>query len=396
MRAKTKRGALLRKAALAAAGVVFGLLVGESILRAFRLLPDDVVQMRMRPSPYTILERGPGFIKRGEAPYFAYVPGRVVTLTYSLCRGWHCLPDRSTEWRMNSDGMRDVEHAVSKPKNVFRIAVLGDSFSIGMGLGPDEAYAKQLERMLNARYRGRPRFEVLNFAVAGYSTYDEWKDLLKRGLKYSPDLILVGMYINDAYPSVDSERRNPPEAIQFLRIEQRLLRSVGRASNVVSTVHFPRWSYVARWIMRFAYAQKVNRVSQRWYKLIWGPRNPAGQRQFEEALSGLETLSRGKKLPVLVAVLPKLDWLNEKYPRWIHKRIRGQLADHGIATVELLRYVMYRDPSSFWVHPTDHHPNEQVHRLIASVVLERLLSDTTLRLPKPPPPAPVTAPTKSR
>jgi hypothetical protein len=90
--------------------------------------------------------------------------------------------------KANSQGFRDREHSLEKPEGVFRMLVLGDSITQGLGVRDDEAvFTSVLERELNERSDGR--FEVLNFGVSGYNTQQEVETLRQKGLDYAPDLV---------------------------------------------------------------------------------------------------------------------------------------------------------------------------------------------------------------
>ena len=52
---------------------------------------------------------------------------------------------------INSRGYRDDEHTLQKPSDVFRIAILGDSFTEARQVEFEETYWKQLEAILNTR-----------------------------------------------------------------------------------------------------------------------------------------------------------------------------------------------------------------------------------------------------
>ena len=90
--------------------------------------------------------------------------------------------------RINSVGMRDHEHPIAKPAGVYRIAVLGDSYTDATQIPLDSTYWARLPGLLTSC--GRPGVEVLNFGVAGYGTVQEWL-MLHRASIYSPDLILL-------------------------------------------------------------------------------------------------------------------------------------------------------------------------------------------------------------
>lgn len=103
------------------------------------------------------------------------------------------------EYRHNSEGFRDVEHALAKPAGTVRILGLGDSFTYGMGAAFEETYLARLEAQLNQDKRGTnaPRFEVIKAGIPGY--YPESQRLLLEhyGLAYQPDVVLVGFVPND-------------------------------------------------------------------------------------------------------------------------------------------------------------------------------------------------------
>lgn len=94
--------------------------------------------------------------------------------------------------RINSDGMRDSEHALDKPPGTTRIAVLGDSFAEAMQVPQEQAFWAVLERELSAC--AQRRCEVLNFGVSGYGTAQELLMLRRRVWKYKPDIVLLAFF----------------------------------------------------------------------------------------------------------------------------------------------------------------------------------------------------------
>ena len=82
-------------------------------------------------------------------------------------------PNLSTYYKLvpfetNSVGLRDGEYGTTKPRHVYRIAVVGDSYTVPSGVRVEDAYHTLLENRLNAGSR-RTRYEVINFGVPGYA-----------------------------------------------------------------------------------------------------------------------------------------------------------------------------------------------------------------------------------
>jgi hypothetical protein len=100
----------------------------------------------------------------------------------------------------NSHGMRDDEPVVSDKNSPRRIVAIGDSFTFGYRVKGEHTYPNVLEKLLNQQ-NSNERFEVLNLGVGGYSTRDEAIVLEHKGLKWDPELIIIGYVLND--PQID-------------------------------------------------------------------------------------------------------------------------------------------------------------------------------------------------
>lgn len=101
-------------------------------------------------------------------------------------------------YETNSRGLRDREFGFKKPKKVYRILTLGDSYTFGWMEALEDSYPKILERLLN--HYSRQKYEVINAGIYGYNTEQEYEFLKKYGIKYHPDLVILGFVLNDAEP----------------------------------------------------------------------------------------------------------------------------------------------------------------------------------------------------
>ena len=100
----------------------------------------------------------------------------------------------------NSKGVRGRrEHAGEKAPGTTRILVLGDSFTFGEDVGDDETYSHHLEQLL-------PGTEVINLGVHGYGHDQMLIYLREEGIRYRPDIVILGFLTGDMERNVLSFR----------------------------------------------------------------------------------------------------------------------------------------------------------------------------------------------
>ena len=105
---------------------------------------------------------------------------------------------RGVEFRINALGLKDREYPPGKPPGVFRVLMLGDSFTEGFGLPVAQTMPKQLEALLDGGRCSRP-VEVVNAGVSSYSPILEYLFLLHVGLGFGPDLVVLSFDMTDVH-----------------------------------------------------------------------------------------------------------------------------------------------------------------------------------------------------
>lgn len=94
--------------------------------------------------------------------------------------------------RLNSSGFHDAERAQSKPNGTYRVVAVGDSVAFGVVPWPAN-FLSLLEADLR---RDRPA-EVVNLGIPGTGPADYLALLVREGLGYSPDLVIVTFFIGN-------------------------------------------------------------------------------------------------------------------------------------------------------------------------------------------------------
>lgn len=144
--------------------------IGEIYFRLFQ--PQSIIPRYVETSPYGIRKN------------IGNVSGEMITSEYKH------------EFRTNSQGFRgNREYSLKKPSNIFRIIVLGDSVVLGHGVADDKTFSAVLEKKLSQERRT----EVINMGVSGFGTAEELIQFRNTGLKYDPDLVIIGYFPNDPY-----------------------------------------------------------------------------------------------------------------------------------------------------------------------------------------------------
>jgi hypothetical protein len=92
---------------------------------------------------------------------------------------------------INRWGMRDRDYDKTPAPNTYRIALTGPSFVMGYGVADEEGFEPLLEDRLNRENAGSQyaRYEILNFAVPGYSAIQNLLVLEQKALPFQPNAI---------------------------------------------------------------------------------------------------------------------------------------------------------------------------------------------------------------
>jgi len=144
-------------------------------------------------------------VLEGGLRLLGFAPRRTMN-QFDATLGWKKTPSTSLRrhtgefdvtLRTNSRGLREDESIVyDKTKDVARILMVGDSFTLGYTVERPDT----LSQLLAARMRAEGRsVEVINAGTEGYSTDQEVLWLMTEGVKYKPDVVVLQMYENDIF-----------------------------------------------------------------------------------------------------------------------------------------------------------------------------------------------------
>lgn len=93
-----------------------------------------------------------------------------------------------------------------KDKRGLRILGIGDSITDATYLNEDQRYINLAGKILEQK-TGKD-VEIINGAVGGYNTWQELTLIKEKGLDIKPDLIIIGICLNDSVQSIPSVHKN--------------------------------------------------------------------------------------------------------------------------------------------------------------------------------------------
>jgi hypothetical protein len=109
-----------------------------------------------------------------------------VELQPSIAALFHGAPFHTNRW-----GMRDKDYEMKPPPGTCRIALLGASPELGSAVPDDQVWETILEDHLN-RENDRKKvaqYEILNFAVGGYTPLQKLAALETKAFSFDPDIV---------------------------------------------------------------------------------------------------------------------------------------------------------------------------------------------------------------
>lgn len=311
-------------------------------------------------------------------------PSEVPDIVYELVPG-----ARGQAWGtnvvVNSAGFRGPEPS-SDRLGLRRIVVLGDSVTFGNDLPEEAAYPRQLEARLADP---EASWEVLNFGLGGYDTLQEVALLEHRGVRFRPEIVIVGFSLNDA--GVVSVNRRYVERLRGYGKNPVVLRS--RLLQYVLS-RFDR-RFIADYLDQQARSEVFRETFQGRIDPIEGDetlldlmrrvpdrfpsswyRDPARVGRIRHAFRRLARLSEQHGFAVAVLILPRLESSVGGYPHAMAHRIIAHEAErYGFAVVDPVAAFLEAGMATLRLEPDDRgHPNATGHGIVAAE-LERWVSE---------------------
>jgi hypothetical protein len=191
-------------------------------------------------------------------------------------------------------------------------------------------------------------------------------DFLREALTHRPDVVILGICLNDTEDWTDPETidgfreallpRPPPPGLGYL-VEH---------------------SRVIGWLHGKVDALRMHAGHLDYYRKIHDP-SYSGVARFINAIDAFKASSEGQGAQLVVVIFPLLSWdlAPGRYPFGeSHQRILALLRSRQLPAIDLLQAYTGKSPRRLQVVPNlDGHPNEIAHRIAAENILQFLLEN---------------------
>ncbi|MBI2454282.1 MAG: SGNH/GDSL hydrolase family protein [Parcubacteria group bacterium] len=287
-------------------------------------------------------------------------------------------PYNKIEIAINSKGLRDLEHDYQKPAGVTRILGLGDSVTFGSGVSFEDTYLRQLEKKLGeAGYK----IEVVKTGVNGYDFDQEYAYYLNEGYRYDPDLVILGIVLNDIRPVTAQMIREHKE------YQEQLLKAGDKKSTTKATLS----QHVSRYCRLCGLALAVlenweSKVQRQEYNLEYFNHSLTREwrtnySRYEEKILQLFFQLSNENRKLVLVIFPYLEQLKHSYglTRMPQDLILETAKTNNIMVVDLMPYLDRLDYKDLFLGGDSMHLNSDGYAIVAQALYDELVKRAIIR-----------------
>ena len=259
----------------------------------------------------------------------------------------------NVQLKTNSQGWRGKLYPVYKDKNTVRVITIGDSHMFGWGVPEDKIYTNVLEGMLSSKFPEN-KWEVINTAVPGYNTYMEVETLKEKALIYKPDIVFMEYIGNDLdLPNFIMEQTD------YLDFKKSFLLTYleGRADLLKTNFFLTNAPLLKDPIIKSRFEHDPKKVPEKYRSMV-------GWDSFFRSMLKLKKMQKENGFDVFICI-------SHNWPEGIPEKII-KLCN------QLKFYVLFKPVSAepqLILSPSDKHPNETQHKLIAEYMLNFMIKE---------------------
>jgi len=252
---------------------------------------------------------------------------------------------------INSYGLIGDEFEINKKENEFRILVLGDS------LAADNYFIEYLRPLLN-NLNTSFNYEIINAGVPGYNVWHYFRFLKYKGIKLSPDMVIISFCLNDFDHFSNIYYKTKNKFMEFQIPNERIQR------NIIINYFLFRNFYLYRCLII-----TMNKFQQA---------NNAEFLYMEDGIfymKRIKQICQNNKIPFFCFIWPYfiLDKEYKRYQREQYLSMTKVLKKLEIDYIDLHDYFPNKKRGALKIDSQDYiHPTKDGHKIAAEVIFEYL------------------------
>ncbi|MBL7129981.1 MAG: SGNH/GDSL hydrolase family protein [Candidatus Omnitrophica bacterium] len=254
---------------------------------------------------------------------------------------------------INSYGLIGDEFSIKKPKNVFRILVLGDS------IAAQNYFIEFLKRKLN-NLPTQTKFEIINAGIGSYQLWHYARFLKYKGIKFNPDMLLISFSLDDA------------------RIDKCTCYKTEKGFQIYSilTPEVLNKGLFNIFLFKHSYVYRVFIIALE--RLLAGSDQYDSEQEAIDNLRMIKQICQNVKIPVFGFIWPALIYF-EHYTEWEKRQyytLINSLEYVGIDFLDLSEFLSEEERGSLreWEHDYVH-PSKKGHQIAGEAIFKQLMEN---------------------
>jgi len=249
-------------------------------------------------------------------------------------------------FKTNSDGLRDKDYNFSKSSNIFRVAVIGDSYAMPAGVEIEDSFHSLLEEKLNKEQRDST-YQFINFGVGGYNIRQYLGVIKFKAQEYDPDLIMVSFCPSNDHkiPSNEIFRQQykvKPETYPFFQF------------FVIEALKRP--------IKRLIFANNKNKRKINNTVTF----SEEEKKYMSHIFSEMNSYSKQTHIPIIII------YLTHRYNERYADELKDLVVNNGLNFANASLPFKGENIDEYNIYPTDGHPNAKANIIFAEELYDYL------------------------
>ncbi len=281
----------------------------------------------------------------------------------------------------NSKGLRDYEYDYKKPKDTYRVAMVGDSFTEGYQVGFNQSIPKVTEVALQEE----GKYEVINFGHGGFGFLPLAVIIEEKITDFNPDMVILVFFVGNDYTKLTTGAyKSFPEEFWDPEKHEELKKEVYGNSLKLKISSFLRRHSVLYYVYKrtFVFKNSVHNPNEDYlaYEKEYDEQLTKNVEITEKIFSFLQQDLEKRDIKFVVVLLPAKEQIVGTMPKEYEllkpqRIVKEMLEERDIAYLDL--YPTIRDAqkinNTYW--KVDAHLNEYGYEVAGKEIAEFMLKN---------------------